>query len=94
MIATKKKKKLNGRRRKIRLFKCQTSNTSAYSNFPSLMQQEETFISVLTGLYTECPHYRNTQTYTGPESNQVKNVDLATENRSFEKSTVQAYKLS
>ena len=44
-----------------------------------LMQQEETFISVLTGLYTECPHYRNTQTYTGPESNQVKIVDLATE---------------
>ena len=43
------------------------------------MQQEETFISVLTELYTECPHYRNTQIYTGPESNQVKNVDLATE---------------
>ena len=28
---------------------------------------------------TECPHHRNTHTYTGLESNQVKNVDLATE---------------
>ena len=45
---------------------------------PPLMQQEETFISMPTGLYMECPHHRNTQTYTGPESNQAKNVDLAT----------------
>ena len=45
----------------------------------SLMQQEETFISALTGLYTECLHHRNTHTYVGPENNQVKNVVLATE---------------
>ena len=37
------------------------------------------FISMPTGLYMECPHHRNTQTYTGPESSQAKNVDLATE---------------
>ena len=68
-------KTLNGRRRKIRLLKSQTSSLLSRS----LMQQEETFISVLTGLYTECRHHRSTQTYTGQENNQVKNVDLATE---------------
>ena len=69
----------NGRRRKIRLFKCQVPVPAPIFPSLSVIHQEETFISVLTGLYMECPHHRNTQIFTGPESNQVKNVDLATE---------------
>ena len=70
------------RRRKIKLFKCQTSSKYLCLHPPSILSQSLiTFISVLTGLYTltECPLYRNTNTYSGPENDQVKNVDLATE---------------
>ena len=47
----------------------------------SLTKQEESVISALTGLYqlTECPLHRNTKTYTQPENDQFKIVDLATE---------------
>ena len=57
---------------------------------PSLLSRSRmTLISVLTGLYTlsECPLHRNTKTYTRPENNQAKNVDLAIEKSSFERST-------
>ena len=77
-----KHKKQNGSRIKIRLFKCQTSNKYLCLRPPSILSRSIiTFISVLTGLYTltECPLHRNTNTYTGPENNQVKNVDLVTE---------------
>ena len=75
--------KQNGRKRKTRLFKCQTSSKYLCLRPPSSLSRSLiTFISVLTGLYTltECPLHRNTNTYTGPENNQVIIVDLATEN--------------
>ena len=76
------KNKQNGRRRNIRLSKCQTSSKYLCLRPPSILSRSLiTFISVLTGLYTltECPLHRNTNAYTGPKNNQVKNVDLATE---------------
>ena len=72
----------NGRRRKIKLSECQTSSNSLRLRPPSILSRSFiTFTSQLTGLHTltECPLHRNTNTYTGPENNQVKNVDLATE---------------
>ena len=60
---------------KIRLFECQTSSKYLCLRPPSILSWSLiTFISVLTGLYTltECPLHRNTNTYTGPESNQIK----------------------
>ena len=97
---TKKKKKKNERKEKKNKI-VQVSNIKYLCLLPSsllsrsLMQQEETFISVLTGLYTECPQYRNTQTYTQDQKAiKSKMLTWPLKNRCFEKSTVQAYKLS
>ena len=76
------KHKQNGRRRKIRLFKCQTSSKYLCLRPLSFLSRSLiTFTSVLTGLctLTECPLHGNTNTCTGPENNHVTNVDLATE---------------
>ena len=66
----------------------QVSSTLPARSLPSLslMQQDETVISALTGLYqlTECPLHRNTKTYTRTENNS-KMLTWSQKSRSFER---------